>query len=75
MAGLKNGTLNFTQFDVDQMKAMVFGDTGVVTGRLTQKGTYEKTDLSGVFRFTDTYVRREGHWRCVASQVTRIENP
>src|SRR5262245_53529958 len=59
-ASLKSGALNFTQDDVDQMKAVVFGDAGFVTGRVTQKGTFEKTDMSGVFRFTDTYVKRDG---------------
>lgn len=75
LVGLQKGTLNFTTLDVDDMKAMVYGNMGVVVGRYTQKGSFEKNDLSGVFRFTDTYVKRDGRWQCVASQVTRIEKP
>jgi Domain of unknown function (DUF4440) len=75
IAGLNKGTLTFTSFDVSDMKAMVYGDMGVVVGRIVQKGMYEQSDLSGVFRFTDTYVKRDGRWQCVASQVTRIEKP
>ena len=75
MATLKAGTSNFTTFDADDMKAMVFGGTGVVVGRNTMKGTFAGANFSGVFRFTDTYVKRDGRWQCVASQVTRIAKP
>jgi ketosteroid isomerase-like protein len=75
LATLKAGTSNFTTVDVDDMKAMVFRDTGVVVGRYTMKGTYAGTDMSGVFRFTDTYVKRDGRWQCVASQITRVATP
>jgi ketosteroid isomerase-like protein len=74
MADLKSGTLALI-WEVDDMKAMVFGDTGVVVGRQTQKGTQEGNDISGVMRFTDTWVRRDGRWQCVASQITRIAKP
>lgn len=74
MADLKSGALSLT-WEVDDMKAMVFGDTGVVVGRQTQKGMQGGKDISGVMRFTDTWVRRDGRWQCVASQITRIEKP
>jgi ketosteroid isomerase-like protein len=50
----------------------VFGDTGVVTGRWAGRVTVEGKDSSGAFRYTDTFVRRLGRWRAVASQDTRI---
>ena len=50
----------------------VFGDTGVVTGRWAGRVTVEGKDASGAFRYTDTFVRRLGRWRAVASQDTRI---
>jgi len=43
-----------------------------VTGRFTQKGTYKGKDISGTGRFTDTFVKRNGKWRCVATQGTMI---
>jgi ketosteroid isomerase-like protein len=69
---LKSPTFSLS-YDVDDMKARVFGDTGVVIGRQTQKGTNDGRDIGGVFRFTDTWVKRDGRWYCVASQITRIE--
>jgi hypothetical protein len=74
VADLKSSTFTIS-YEVDGMKAMVFGDTGVVVGHQTQKGRQNGQDIGGVFRFTDTWVKRDGHWRCVASQLTRIEKP
>ena len=71
---LKSPTFTLT-YNVDDMKARVFGNTGVVIGRQTQKGNNDGRDIGGVFRFTDTWVKRKGQWRCVASKITRIEKP
>jgi ketosteroid isomerase-like protein len=56
----------------DDMTVRVFGDTAVVAGRWTGKMTIEGKDASGAFRYTDTFVRRVGRWRAVASQNTRV---
>ncbi len=72
---LNDGSLTFKTFDVDDMKAMVYGDTGVVVGRMTQNYTWKGSNVTGVFRFTDTFVERDGRWQLVASQVTRIAKP
>ena len=71
---LKSSKFNL-RYSVEDMKATVFDDAGVVIGRQTQKGNNDSRDISGVFRFTDTWIKRDGHWRCVASQITRIEKP
>ena len=72
---LKDGSMTFKTFDVDDMKAMVYGDTGVVVGRATQNYTWKGSNVAGVYRFTDTFVKRDGRWQLVASQSTRIEKP
>jgi ketosteroid isomerase-like protein len=52
----------------------VYGEVAVVTGKNTIKGTWEdiERDISGPYRFTDVFVRRDGRWQCVASQASRI---
>ena len=58
------------------MKVRVFGNAAVVTGRTTIKGgKYKGKDISGQYRFTDTWVKRNGHWLCVASANTRVTPP
>ena len=58
-----------TACDVDMLQIHVYGDTAVVVGRATVKSaTY-----NGQYMYTDTYVRRNGHWQCVAAQGTEIK--
>lgn len=72
MESLKTGTSTIESFVLDDMKAMVFGDAGVVIGRATLKGTYLGSPMVGAYRFTDTFVKRDDRWQVVASQITRI---
>ena len=55
-----------TVCDEDKMKVRVYGDAAVVVGRAT-------ATFNGQFMFTDTYIRRNGHWQVVASQSTEIK--
>ena len=48
------------------------GDTAVVTGTSVQAGTRNGQPWSGRFRFTRTWIRREGGWRMLASHSSRI---
>ena len=58
-----------TVCDEDKMKVRVYGDAAVVVGRATVKSA----TFNGQFMFTDTYIRRNGHWQVVASQSTEIK--
>jgi len=71
---LKDGSFKVESFEYPTMKVRTYGDTAVVTGRLTIKGTWEGNDVGGEYAFTDTFVKQGGKWKEVASQVTRVEN-
>jgi hypothetical protein len=45
----------------------------VAAGNSTIKGTYKGQDISGKYRFTDTWVKRNGKWQGAASQSTKIQ--
>ena len=62
-------------YSLDDMTVRVFGDTAVVAGRWAGKLTIDGKDASGAFRYTDTFVKRLGRWRAVASQNTRMPPP
>ena len=55
----------------DEIQVRVYSDAAVVTGRATIKSRYANQDLSGQYRFTRVYFKREA-WRIVAYQATRI---
>ena len=50
----------------------VYGDTAVVTGRVTLKGKYSGKEASGQYRSINVWVNQKGRWRLVANQLTPI---
>jgi ketosteroid isomerase-like protein len=73
LARLKSGTLKFTSATVDDMHVTVYGDFAVVVGRWAGKGTDQGKAFDASERFTDTWTRQNGQWRCVASQGTLLQ--
>ena len=59
-------------YSIADATVRVFGDTAVVAGRWSGTFTIDGNAASGEVRYTDTYARRLGRWRAVASQETRI---
>ena len=59
-------------YSMDDMSIRIFGDTGVVAGRWTGKLVIDGKDSKEDVRYTDTFVRRLGRWRVVASQDTKM---
>ena len=60
---------------IDDVKARVFGDAAVVTGRTHGVGEFEGSSYDVVIRFTDTFVRRGGQWQAVASHASLVQEP
>ena len=59
-------------YTISEISTRVFGDTAVMTLRSDSKGTYQGADVSGEYRETIVWVRREGRWQMVAVHVTRL---
>jgi hypothetical protein len=72
IANLKSGDLKFTSAVNDDYKVRVYGKAAVDTGRITMKAQYKGKDISGQYRWTDTWVKRAGQWQCVASHESKI---
>lgn len=49
-----------------------YGDAAVINGITSVRGTADGQAFAADFRFTDTWVRRDGHWRLAASHATRL---
>jgi ketosteroid isomerase-like protein len=50
----------------ENMNVRVYGDAAVVRGVVT----YKDSNSGGEYQFTDTYIRRNGRWQCVATHET-----
>jgi ketosteroid isomerase-like protein len=61
----------WTDFDLDDVVVRIFGDVGILTGRLTLKGS-TKGFKPGARRFTDIFVRRDGRWQLLNCQTTLV---
>ena len=70
VGALKSGEIKFLASKSSEMKVFLYGDAGVVTGRWAGKFIVKGKTVDTVERFTDTYVRQNGQWRCVATQGT-----
>lgn len=77
---IESGAVSAESYEVAEAKVKVLNaDTAVVTGRsVMKKGIYKRPnakplDISGEYRFTDVFAKRNGVWQIVASQVTKID--
>jgi ketosteroid isomerase-like protein len=67
------GDIVFREFKIDDLQVRVYGETAIVVGQgkiSAQKGGQNL--LSGKFVWTDTFVKRSGEWKVVASQITPV---
>ena len=62
----------FTDFKIDGLKVRFYGDTAIVVGQGSIKAHTKTQDLSGKYVWTDTFVKQNGVWKVVASQVTPV---
>ena len=70
---LSSGDLKYESLEISDIKVHVYGNAAVATGTGNVKASMKGHDISGTYRFTDTWVKRNGKWQCVASQGTKIQ--
>ena len=83
ISSIESGTITVDSWDLLDPKATILNENaayitgrGVIkNGKVRDPQTKRTRDISGEYRFTDIYLRRNGEWQAVASQTTRIENP
>jgi ketosteroid isomerase-like protein len=71
--GFQSGSFKYDSRTISDLNIRVYGDTAVVTGRSTQKGSENGKDYSGDYRFTRVYAKQKGRWVTVALQATLIQ--
>src|SRR5882762_6306557 len=77
---MESGALSADSWEVADLKVNVLDqDTAVVTGRSVVKGGKYKMpdgkvqDISGEYRWVDTFARRKGQWQVVAGAATPVQ--
>ena len=73
VAGVDYPGIRTTSAIVDALRKRVCGDAAVVTGRAVYRGWSKKSgEFVHRFRFTDTFIRRDNAWKCVASHASGL---
>lgn len=72
LADLKAKTLHFISFKHEDVKAVVHGDTGLVTGISKSEVEYKGSVSKSNRRFLNVFSKIDGRWLCVGHFETNI---
>ena len=75
IAGYTKGADTVTAAGNEDMRAHVHSNTAVVTGILWTRGHSKGKPFSHRYRYTDTWMRMDGRWRCIGSQDYDLPAP
>jgi ketosteroid isomerase-like protein len=67
---IKSGALTHEMMQSDDIRVRVYGDSAVVSALTRSKGKFMGQEFTTHERSTDVFVRRDGQWRCVLTQLT-----
>jgi ketosteroid isomerase-like protein len=72
--GLTSPDLQIDPYVVEDFDVRVYGDVALLSGRTRMTGRYQGTPFTSHYRYIDVYVRRQGQWKVVSVQISRIPN-
>ena len=72
LGSIRDKSYQLTVEASENMKLHRHGDTVVVTGATHEKGTFKGRPYQHQGRFTDTWMKKNGQWLCIASQLSLI---
>lgn len=73
---IQSGELTHSTFNpVNDARVRAYGDTAVLTARLTNTAHYRGRQFDADEWTTDVFVRRNGSWLCVSSHITAAATP
>ncbi len=72
LASIRDKSIQVTVEVSENMKLFRHGDTVIAIGSTREKGTEKGKPFSHLGRFTDTWIKKDGQWLCIASQLSLI---
>ena len=73
--GIVSQKLTIDPYSVEDFEVRLYGDVALLSGRTRMTGRYDGKDFASHYRYIDTYVRRDGAWKVVSVQITRMATP
>jgi ketosteroid isomerase-like protein len=74
LAAIGSGTLSHDMMVKQLVRAKVYGDVAVVTGRGQNTGMFRGEPIAADEWITDIYRRIDGRWLCVLTHLTPARN-
>ena len=69
---IKSGALAHELMESDNARVRIYGSTAIVTALTTTKGKFGGQPFTTHERATDVFVKQQGRWQCVLSQLTKF---
>ena len=63
----------YDEFRNHDQKVRLYGDAAIIIGITTTKGKTGGESFDMDFKYTDTYIYRDGHWLLAASHASRLK--
>ena len=60
-------------YHVEEFEIRLYGDVALLSGRIQMTGSYDGKAWKSDFRYIDIYHRKNGQWKIVSVQTTRVE--
>ena len=67
---IKSGALTHGMMESDDIRIRFYGDSAVVSALTRSKGKFMGQEFTTQERSTDVFVKRDGQWRCVLTQLS-----
>lgn len=72
VADVVDDKLTIDPYTVEDFDIRLYGSTALLSGRTHMTGKYDGQAFTSDYRYIDVYVKREGAWKIVSVQITRI---
>lgn len=72
--GMVSTKLVIDPYIVEDFEVRLHGDVALLSGRTKMTGRYDGKPFASHYRYIDIYVRRDGIWRIVSVQISKIRN-
>jgi hypothetical protein len=59
-------------FDAIEVQIRIYGDSGVVNGRMLQRFTLGRVRYANDLRYTDVWVKKKGRWLLVSGHASNV---
>ena len=72
LAVIRSGALTHESMASKEIRVRIYNDSAVVTALTASTGKYMGQAFTSNERATDVFVKKDGRWQCVVSQLTRV---